>query len=283
MFNFAMETYLKIVLELDNQLSGVKELSANVTDQMEFAIGRCKIALRKLRERVIEEGFPDRQSEIRFFKEIKSVAYGKLLFYQAVFDLESKRQDADVSVIRRYLQKWLYKINEYMEEHHVKVQYYRCGFKHLDEQYFLRDNSEIPLELKDSRQLLDEEFFTWHDHTFSTIMANEMLSDYIREEIEKLENTGQNCTTRPKSKRQWTGKKIQGAELIYALYYAKMIDGGRVTIREFAEIFDQMFGTDLKDDIYRFRAEIQQRKIDRTKFLDFLRSILQQRLDEDDD
>jgi hypothetical protein len=278
-----MKTYLKIILDLDNKLSGIKEVSRDVTDRLEYAIGHCKVALDKLRKSVIEEGFADQKSEIRFFKQIKPAAYGKLLFYQAVFAIESKRRKADISISRRYLRKCLYKIDEYMEEHHVKVQYYHCGFKHLDEQYFLRGNSEIPLELKNSHQLLDEQFFTWHDHTFSVIMAYEMLADYIREELVKLESAEQNSAPDLKSKRQWTGKKIDKAELIYALYYAKVIDGGRITIRELVEIFDQMFGSDLKEDIYRFRAEIQQRKIDRTKFLDFLRSVLQQRLDEDDD
>lgn len=277
-----METYLKIILDLENELSGMKEVSENVTDQMEFAIGHCKIALDKMRKRVIAEGFPDRQSEIRFFKELKPAAYGKLLFYQAVFDLESKRQKADIPVIRRYLEKWLFKIHEYMEVHHVKVQYYRCGFKHLDEPYFLRDNSEIPLELKGSHQLLDEEFFTWHDHTFSMIMANDMLADYIRVEIEKLDNPGKYSESGSKSNFQWTGRKIDLGEVIYAFYYAKVINAGNVTIKELARVFGQLFGMELEKDIYRFHAEIQLRKIDRTKFLDFLRSILQQRLDEDD-
>lgn len=277
-----MEAYLKIILDLENELSGMKEVSENVTDQMEFAIGHCKIALDKLRERVIAEGFPDFQSEIRFFKELKPAAYGKLLFYQAVFDLESKRQKADIPVIRRYLEKWLFKIHEYMELHHVKVQYYRCGFKHLDEPYFIRDNSEIPLELKGSHQLLDEEFFTWHDHTFSLIMANDMLADYIRVEIEKLDNPGKYRESGSKSNFQWTGRKIDMGEVIYAFYYSKVINAGNVTIKELARVFGQLFGMELEKDIYRFHAEIQLRKIDRTKFLDFLRSILQQRLDEDD-
>ena len=278
-----METYSEIILELENRLSKMKEVSDNATGQLEYAIGQCKVALEKLRKLVIEKGFPDHGSEIQFFKEIKPAAYGKLLFYQSVFEMESKRRNADISVSKRYLQNCLFKIGEYMEKHHVKVQYYRCGFKHLDEQYFLRENSGIPLELKNSRQLLDEEFFTWHDHTFSVIMAYEMLSDYIRKELVKLESAEQNPARDPKSKRQWTGRKIDKAELIYALYHAKVIDGGRITIRELAEMFDQMFGPDLKEDIYRFRSEIQQRKIDRTKFLDFLRSVLQQRLDDDDE
>lgn len=277
-----MEAYLKIILELDNELSRMKEVSENVTDQMEYAIGHCKVALDKLRKRVIAKGFPDRQSEIRFFKQIKPAAYGKLLFYRAVFDMESKRQKADFSVIRRYFQKWLYKINGYMEEHHVKVQYYRCGFKHLDEQYFLRENSEIPLELKNSHQLLDEEFFTWHDHTFSVIMANEMLSDYIREEIEKLENPVLDHQKDSKRTHQWGGNKIDLAEIVYGLYYSKLVDAGRISIRELADLIGGLFGIDLGKDIYRYHTEIQQRKIDRTKFLDFLISVLRQQLDEDD-
>jgi hypothetical protein len=67
----------------------MKEVSENITDQIKFAIVQCKITLDKLRKRVIEKGFPDRPSEIRFFKELKSAAYSKLLFYQAVFDLKA--------------------------------------------------------------------------------------------------------------------------------------------------------------------------------------------------
>lgn len=277
-----METYLKIIHDLDRKLSRIKNVSENVTDQMEYAIGQCKIALDKLRKRVTEKGFPDRQSEIRFFKSIKPEAYSKLLFYQAVFDLESKRQKATVPVIRRYFEKWLYKIQEYMEEHHVKVQYYRCGFKHLDEQYFLRDTSEIPMELRSSHQLLDEEFFTWHDHTFSVIMANEMLSDYIRKELDGLENPEMSYPTDIKPVHRWCGNKIDLAELVYGLYYSRLIDAGTISIRELADLLGGIFGMELSKDIYRYHSEIQQRKIDRTKFLDFLISILRQRLDDDD-
>lgn len=277
-----METYSEIILELESRLARMKEVSDNVTGQLEYAIGQCKVALEKLRRLVIAKGFPDRQSEIQFFKMIKPAAYGRMLFYQSVFEMESKRRKADISVNKRYLQNCLFKIGEYMEEHHVKVQYYRCGFKHLDEQYFLRENSGIPLELKNSRQLLDEEFFTWHDHTFSVIMANEMLADYIREEIEKLENPGKECPVASKPVHQWCGNKIDLAEIVYGLYYSKLVDAGRISIRELADLIGGLFGIELGKDIYRYHSEIQQRKIDRTKFLDFLISILRQRLDDDD-
>jgi hypothetical protein len=169
-----------------------------------------------------------------------------------------------------------------MEERQVKVQYFKCGFKHLDEKYFVRDTTEIPLELRNSHHLLDEEFFTWHDHTFSTIMANEMLIEYIRNEMEKLDHPDKNNQTRYKSTLQWTAHKIDLSEIIYALLYSGAVNNGNTTIIELAEAFEQIFNVEIKEDIYRYRQDIQKRKIERTKFLDQLIATLQRMIDDKD-
>lgn len=278
-----MESHLKIIEELDNVLLKTKEVSDNLPDQMEYAIGHCKIALGNMRELVIKEGFTDKESEIEFFKKVKPAVYSKLLYYREVFDLETKRQEKDKEGDRKYLQQKLDKIMECMTRNEVKVQYYHCNFTHLDEKYFLREGTEIPLELRDNHHLLDEQFFTWHDHTFSTIMANEMLINYITEELQKLDSPEDLNDARTVSSLYWTGNKIDAVEMIYALYFSKAVNGGKVTIRELAEVFGQFFNMDLKNDVYRFYAEIRQRKINQTKFLDFLRNVLQQRLDEENE
>jgi len=257
----------------------MKEVSENVPEQIEYAIGLCKVALDRMRKQVIHEGFPDVKSEIHFFKKIKPTAYSKLLYYQAVFDIESKRKKADIPVIRRYLQQRLSKIHEYLEEHQLKVQYYRSGFSHLDEKYFLRNNDEIPLKLRNDHQLMDEDFFTWHDHTFSTIMADEMLIDYIIAELKKLDNLEKGIVEFPVSTIFWTGKKIELVEILYAVYFSGAINNGKVTIKELVEVFGRLFNIDLSKDIYRYFAEIQQRKEEnQTKFLDFLKAILIKKL-----
>jgi len=276
-----METFCKIILGLENELSRMKEVSENLPEQMEFAIGHCKITLDRMRELVLTEGFPDRKSEIYFFKKIKPVVYCKLLYFYAVFEIESNRQEIDKGGLRKYFQQKLDKIMDYMTQHQVKVQYFRCNFKHLDDKYFVRHDTEIPLELRDSHSLLDGNFFTWHDHTFSTIMANEMLIEYIRKEIEKLDNPEAEAKNRPKFPYQWTGNKIDMVEMLYALHFSKAINGGNTKIKELAEVFGLVFNIDLTKDIYRFYTEIQQRKIDQTKFLDYLRAILQQRIDDE--
>lgn len=276
-----METnYSEIIRDLDNDLSRTKEVSENVPEQIEYAIGLCKVALDRMRKLVIQEGFPDIISEINFFKKVKPLAYSKLLFYQAVFDIESKRKKTDIPVIRRYLQQRLSKIHEYLEEHQLKVQYYRCRCSHLDEKYFLRNNDEIPLKLRNDHQLMDEEFFTWHDHTFSTIMAYEMLIDYIILELKKLDNLEKGIVEFPESTLFWTGKKIELVEILYAVYFSGSINNGKVTIKELAEVFGRLLNIDLSKDVYRYYAEIQQRKKEenQTKFLDFLRAILIKKL-----
>lgn len=277
-----METYCEIILDLENELSKMKRVSGKISEQMEYAIGHCKVALDRMRELVIKQGFPDQESEIYFFKKIKPTVYSKLLYYRAVFDLESKCQKADSSVIRRYLQKRIYKINEYMEERQVKVQYFKCEYKHLDEKYFVRGTTEIPLELRSSHHLLDEEFFTWHDHTFSTIMANEMLIEYIRKEMEKLDKPLEFNQSNYKSPLKWTGHKIDLGEIIYALLYSDAVNNGNATIIDLAEAFEQIFNVEIKEDIYRYRLDIQQRKIEKTKFLNQLIAILQQMIDDKD-
>jgi hypothetical protein len=276
-----METhYLEIIRDLDNDLSRMTEVSDDVSEQREYAIGLCKIALCRMRKLVIEEGFPDIKSEINFFKKIKPLAYSKLLYYQTIFDIESKRKKADIPVVQRYFQQRLFKIQEYMEEHQLKVQYYRSGFTHLDEKYFLRNNDEIPLKLRSDHQLMDEDFFTWHDHTFSTIMAYDMLTDYIIDELKKLDNLEKGIVESPVSSLYWTAKKIELVEMIYAFYFSGAINNGKATIKELAEVFGRIFNVDLSKDIYRYFAEIQQRKKEETqaKFLDFLKAVLLKKL-----
>lgn len=277
-----METFCEIILDLENDLSRMKEVSENVPEQLEYAVGQCKVALDRMRKLAVSEGFPDQMSEIYFFKKIKPAVYSKLLYYRAIFEIESNRNEIDKKGQKKYFQQQMDKIKEYMGKHQVKVQYYKCNFKHLDEKYFVRANNEIPMEIRGDHHLLDEEFFTWHDHTFSTIRANEMLVDYIRKEMDRLENLGLENLESFKSTLRWTGNKIDLAEILYALHFSDAINDGNTTIKELTETFGFILNVDMKKDIYKYYMEIKQRMIEKAKFLDYLKAILKRRIDEDD-
>lgn len=65
-----MEAFYEIILDLETELSRVKEVSENIPNQMDYAIGHCKVALDRMRELVLKEGFPDQNSEIYFGNDI---------------------------------------------------------------------------------------------------------------------------------------------------------------------------------------------------------------------
>jgi hypothetical protein len=166
------------------------------------------------------------------------------------------------------------------EENASSVQYYNCGFTYLDSLYFVRERDEIPIELRGSQYLMDEQFNTWQDHTFSVIRANDMLVEYLTREINQIDNREQSHHLQRLSHLSWTGNKIDLVELIYALFFSRVISNGKITIKELAGLFCRAFNLDIEKDIYRYYTEIQRRKIDQTKFIEHLKSVLQQQIDQ---
>lgn len=275
-----MEQYSHIISELEADLKRISITSESMLNTAKLAIKRCRIALVELRWVVINQGFPDILSEIRFFKEIKPVAYSRLLFYQAVFELECFRSKYDSERIKRYMKVKLDEIQIFVEENASSVQYYNCGFTYLDSLYFVRDRDEIPVELRGSQYLMDEQFNTWQDHAFSVLRANDLLVEYLTREIDRIDNHEQPHHLQQLSPLSWTGNKIDLVELIYALFFSQVINNGKTTIKELAGLFCRAFNLDVGKDIYRYYTEIQQRKIDQTKFIEHLKSVLHEHIDQ---
>ncbi|KOH42840.1 RteC domain-containing protein [Sunxiuqinia dokdonensis] len=275
-----MEAYSHIIIELERDLEQIALTSDHVLDTTRMAIRSCKLALVKLRRMVLARGFPDQESEIRFFKEIKPLAHSRLLFYQSLFEIQSLQVKYAPERMRRYLEAKIDEIQLYMEEHAASVQYYNCGFTYLDSLYFVRNNDQIPIELKCLEDPMDEQFNTWQDHTFAVIRANNLLLEYLTQEIIRLENPEQANHPMTLANLAWTGHIIDLVELLYALSSARAINNGKIPIIGLAKLFGSIFNMDLEKDLYRYFSEIKQRKIDQTKFLEHLKSSLQQRIDE---
>lgn len=269
-----MKKFEQVVVDLEAELTR-DDVSENILKYSDRAIGHCKIALDKLCELVENEGFPDKESEILFFKRIKPSVFSRLLYFQGIFDLESNRPGADKKGLRKYFSTELKKLRKYMKDHQVKVQYYRCEHSHLDEKYFTRNIEDIPLELRDSHSLLSEKFFAWKDHTFSNIMANDMLIEYINRELEKLTHPDAKAVKKPSLR--WTGSKIDLYELIYAIYLEGSVNRGKATIIDLVRAFEWMFNVGLEKEIYKTQNALTQRT-DPVTFLTRLADILHGRI-----
>ncbi|WP_339738438.1 RteC domain-containing protein [uncultured Sunxiuqinia sp.] len=270
-----MEAYSHIIVELEEDLEQLAMTSDHVLNTTRQAIRKCRLSLVKLRGMVLARDFPDQESEIRFFKEIKPSVSSKLIYHQAVFGMESMRLELDNRRQKRYLQREQKKILKYMNQNRGIVQYYRCGHSHLDEKYFLRNNESVPLEVEGILSLMDGDFFTWHDHTFSTIMANELLLEYMKNEMDKPDHPERIDV--PKRSLRWTGSKIDAYELLYSIYLTGSVNYGKVTVIDLVRAFEWMFNVDLQAGIYKTQSELEKRS-DPVQYLSQLMAVMRRRI-----
>jgi hypothetical protein len=108
-----------------------------------------------------------------------------------------------------------------------------------------------------------------------------MLIEYIQKEIRKLDGYKINTQLKIKSDSKWTGNKIFLIELAYGIHHTEMVNSGNSEIKDIVQGFEQMFNIELKEYSRSF-LEIKRRKIDRTKFLDLMKSKLENKMDESD-
>ena len=151
----------------------------------------------------------------------------------------------------------------------------------MDEQYFVRGNRDLRMPLESFHFLIDDEFSTCQDGTVATIMAYDMLIVYLRKEVDDLNNNMEptkNTAMEKPSKLFWTGSKTDLIELLYALHTSKSINGGTVDIKEMASHFEYFYNVDLGNYYHTF-IDIRSRKSSRTRFLDRLIEMLNQRME----
>jgi len=162
--------------------------------------------------------------------------------------------------------------------------YYRAHRTDFDKHYFLRSQPDIETYFDSFYFERDPKFSTGYDLKVATILANDMLSDYLNAELisEDLPNVHQfDNTNIQKVKAKWTGSKVALIELIYAFNTSKCINNGKSDLKRMTSYVENLFDIDL-GDVYRTFIEIRGRKGNRVQCLDDLRKKLIARMDEVD-
>lgn len=231
-----------------------------------------------LKEYVIKRGFKNVDEEIRFFKYQKPVILSKLIYYNAIYKIETKKPYG-AKPIRKYLKKELKKLKRFFDNNLDFYKYYRSNNSFLDEKYFVRGNHDIKLWLDTYYFQSDQSFSTSHDYKVAKIIANDLIQVYIEDQ---LYNKFQKDKSKTQKKLKWTGSKVALIELIYALHYYGVFDNGSNDIREVAQYFESTFDIDL-GNFYQTYLELRNRKMNRTKFLDALREELIKKMGEQDE
>jgi hypothetical protein len=82
----------------------------------------------------------------------------------------------------------------------------------------------------------------------------------------------------PPAKLKWTGSIIEWVELIYALFLAGRINGGKITLRELFRQMGGIFDFEVKEFSNYFMNIKTRTDGKRTKFMDLMKEALLERM-----
>ena len=234
-------------------------------------------AFKQLKLFVMSHNFKNDDDEISFFKEIKPRLCFRLIYYRKVYNIEMNRP-IGIDKQREYLCDILNDINKYNSKRLDFIRYYRSGSTHLDALYFLRDSTDAEQYLETFFHELDPKFSTNCDFKVAKILSNDMLSAYLMQEIELLNDNGMRAGSFnfPTTKKTWKGSKAELQEQIYAWDSAGTF--GDVPLTQLYDYIQNVFNIQLDTNLSRTFGDLKIRNAP-TPFLEKLKDALLRRMD----
>lgn len=274
MNNYYKETIQKIeneIQELTLELDGSIVLYEVI---IELILSR----LSEMKEFVLNKGFKNIDEEILFFKHQKPVIVAKLIYYNAIYKIETKKPYG-AKPIRKYLNDELKKLKRHFDNNLEFYKYYRTNNSFVDDKLFVRGKHDIKLSLDTVYFETDHRFSTSHDYKVAKIIANDLIQVYLENQLHTINYKDKSIDL---PVLNWTGSKTALIELVYALHSQGALDNGNADIKVIAKTFERIFNIDLGDFYHTF-MELKSRKINQTKFLDSLREGLIKKMEEQDE
>nr|WP_294895556.1 RteC domain-containing protein [uncultured Pedobacter sp.] len=239
--------------------------------------------MKELKAHVAKHPFQDEREEIDFFKKVKPKFLCLKIYELCSYNLEQVKPYADKKTLTAYYEEELRFIQRFFQQNAAYYQYYRSGSEELDETYFLRATAKEILTI----ELIPEQevgFSTRCDYLFGKFIAYEKISQEIISRINRLNNyplqIPDDAPQRQK-KLNWTGDKVNIAELAYGLYYTGQINGGSCDVVDIIAWLEDSLNVQM-GSVHRKFIDIRSRKtISYTKFLDQMREAIQKRVEED--
>ncbi|EEI92275.1 RteC protein [Sphingobacterium spiritivorum ATCC 33300] len=266
--------YKKTLYELETTIHELEIETEYPIQRIEAVIVLIVNSLSKLKEFVLKKGFKNIDEEILFFKCQKPIIVAKLIYYNAIYKIETKKPYG-AKPIRKFLDEELNKLKRFFDNNLEFYKYYRTNNSFIDDKLFVRDKYDIKLSLDTYYFEADHRFSTSHDYKVAKIIANDLIQDYLEDQLSKTATSDKPTTL------HWTGSKTALTELIYALHSQGIFNNANADIKPIVKVFESTFNVDLGDFYHTF-LELKSRKMNRTKFLDSLKESLIKKMDEQD-
>ena len=261
--------------EIENRLKGIEKSNLNVLKKSLEASLVLGDAFQRLRDFIDTHIFKSEAEEIEFFKVVKPRLYHRLIYYRKVYNIEMNRP-VGVDSQRAYLIDEIKAINRYNNKHSDFVRYYRSGMTHLDSLYYLRNRNDTALYLESFHYERDPKFSTNADFKVAKLLANELLSAYLKSELEALEYVKKTSDdSLPAVRLTWQDSKTDLTELIYLLDSKRSF--GNVPLTQLAAYIANVFNTQLDTNLSRTFCDMKLRN-NPTPWIDKAKQALLQRM-----
>lgn len=265
----------KLEKEIDNRLKAIEKSNLNVLKKSLEASLVLGDAFQRLRDFITNYTFKNEAEEIEFFKLIKPRLYYRLIYYRKAYNIEMNRP-VGVDSQKAYLIDEIKAINRYNNKHSDFVRYYRSGMTHLDSLYYLRNRNDTALYLESFHYERDPKFSTNADFKVAKLLANELLSAYLKGELEALEYVKTASTdSLPSVRLTWQDSKTDLTELIYLLDSKRSF--GNVPLSQLAAYIANVFNTQLDTNLSRTFCDMKLRN-NPTPWIDKAKQALLQRM-----
>jgi hypothetical protein len=259
-----------------NELEKIKRSSISTIDKSREIIILSRNLLSTYKKHIIETDFAFVSEEVEFFKYHKQVALIQLIYYTEVRSFELQFPKSDSQIQKKHIKKKLRKLNRFYLYNIDFNQYIEANLNHFDKQYFTRNHLDNFSISSSKFYFQDPDFSTPRDMLLGKVKAYKLFIEYLKNRLQAITRKPSAIADNPNLK--WTSTKSALTELIYALYYNRVINNGNIDIKEIAIALQSVFHFDL-GDFYKIYSEIKSRKISRTKFLDDLSNGLQLQMD----
>ena len=271
-----------LMSEVQKQLKHIHSESTDPIWYSQQAIKMLIPALERLKTFFLKYKFESKTEEIIFFRDIKPALASKLIYYNDIFNIATNKPVTTKKSILKYYTSELKKLQAYFDENLEFYKYFRTGNRILDNKYFLRGKHDIRLTLDSFYLQADHRFSTSHDYKVANIIANDLVKEFLENEIASLDKNVKSSRGISDKRIKWTGSKVALIELIYALHAESLFNEGTAELKETVSHFEKMFHIEL-GQFNRTFLEIRSRKSDRTKFLNTLTRSLEIRMDDADE
>lgn len=257
----------------------------SLLERFNESISLVNAFLTVVRERVTTVAFKDQLEEIYFFKFEKPEYYALKIYEVSLFGILNQRPVGTDEMLRDYYLEELAFISRFFKQYAFLYEYYRSGFTQMDELLFLREGMAPDVLLPEFWEL-DPEFSTCGDYLFSKFIAYEGLRDFILGELRVLEVRAASAgvgLTADKKWFDWTGEVINLVELGYAIYLSRQLSKDKCSLTEIFRWLEVSFGLEIGIPANRFREIKRRKRLSRTHFLDQMRKVLLDYMEDEDE